>query len=263
MFGGSDVRKHLFRPSQDEIVGRGAYVAEDAPGLTQREKRLLASLSYSYACDSPAGLVIVRPGERPSTPKVSAKPCECGCGQLAKPHRRFLMGHYVGSETWRRDRERRKVESPPRLCACGCGKLVSAPWSYLPGHYRPLPQAIEASRSAWPWFVPFTSEPVPPVPPDFNFTFDTLTTELRLEGPNVFAPGPQIALVIRPLGGNIWISYGPICSRTTELPIAERSRPGLLFVPWTGKLRDFPLALRRPQLMALHNIPRGDQGPLR
>jgi len=56
------------------------------------------------------------------------KLCECNCGQVVKPNRRFISGH--------NGRKHPKPIPNHHLCACGCGELVASDKRFVFQHCR-------------------------------------------------------------------------------------------------------------------------------
>ena len=57
------------------------------------------------------------------------KLCECGCGQIVKPGRRFINGHQNRTEIyWKR-------QMSPKLCECGCGEYANPGKRFIRGHH--------------------------------------------------------------------------------------------------------------------------------
>jgi len=65
--------------------------------------------------------------------KLESLPCECGCGSLAKPGNRFILGHSGG-------RIKVKKELEIRICICGCNQAfeckIDSEQEYITGHNR-------------------------------------------------------------------------------------------------------------------------------
>jgi transcriptional regulator with XRE-family HTH domain len=58
---------------------------------------------------------------------LGARPCECGCGQLAAPGRRFLHGHArtSGRRGWQWAERRRELGVPEQKTCIRCGAVYS------------------------------------------------------------------------------------------------------------------------------------------
>lgn len=72
-------------------------------------------------------------------------PCGCGCGEDARPGRRYILGHNALG-----------VKRPPRprqLCACGCGYLAGKGirTKFIPGHDPEDPKREVASTIQDQW----------------------------------------------------------------------------------------------------------------
>jgi hypothetical protein len=83
--------------------------------------------------------------------------CECGCGELVSPGKRFRPGH------WARVQPKRNFGLAP-VCKCGCGLSVErrpGKWlQYASGHYfrarRPRHAPfVDHNPSFWDWFAGF------------------------------------------------------------------------------------------------------------
>jgi hypothetical protein len=95
--------------------------------------------------------------QRAAAREASRRPCECGCGDLAKPDRRFIKGHSGGPKrdvaaatgpTSPRSEPRAPVAAPAPLplCGCGCGAHVTKHTNrYVVGHTG-RPRKVKPAR---------------------------------------------------------------------------------------------------------------------
>jgi hypothetical protein len=76
---------------------------------------------------------------------MKQKLCECGCGQVVRPGRRFISGHNVYVKHPMENAKSRKKLSeslkkevfetkPQQYCACGCGNITNPGNKYIHGH---------------------------------------------------------------------------------------------------------------------------------
>lgn len=132
--------------------------------------RWVAENQGQHICECGCGAVIqLRPEHYPTAPrfvhghnpagvparvKRAPEPCECGCGELAGPEKRFVYGHNVRGRVATPETRRklavsrmgarnpmfgkpavnRKEPVAPTACKCGCGQLATPGRHFITGH---------------------------------------------------------------------------------------------------------------------------------
>lgn len=159
------MRKSDPRPSVRKVANATTLLVmtESTGQRIRRGTRLAwaAENAGKHLCQCNCGLpVAVKPTDYPDVPNFlwghnrrgqrsapkPQNPCECRCGEMASPGRRFLPGH-----------ARRPKTLVPTPCECGCGELAGRRARYVRGHRarRPLAdrfwEKVAKSPECWLW----------------------------------------------------------------------------------------------------------------